>query len=59
MYIIYCLHSHQFTLSISSDIPNDRGIIAIEKGEDFVVNNKYSNAKQHLPLQGIHTITSH
>ena len=33
MYIIHCLHSHQLISPISSDIPNDRSVIAVQKGQ--------------------------
>ena len=35
MYIIHCLRSDQLTLSIGSDIPNDRGVTAIQKEQGF------------------------
>jgi len=52
-----------FTLSsldttIRNSIPNDQGVTAVQKGPGFTVNNKFSNAKQSFPSQGIHIITT-
>jgi len=33
MYIVRYLRSHQLTSSIGSDIPNDQGVTAIQKGQ--------------------------